>query len=267
SRSRTQGTGRWEIYDLFPDGTLLAGLEGGLGWELFAVADDDTQRSLVRRERAATGASVSHDGRSIAIPIVRPAPAILIHDVVDNRNRTIGVSEPHSLLDWSRDGRHIAAMTTNSADHFFIVDVESGEVRIVTLQCGDQCEFAWEHIRFGPEWPYAAVTSEVDSWIVNVETGQLRHVATDTWGILDWQDSSIYVSRGRGQTDWPGFVLFRVPSDGGPEERLLDLPVACADLRISRDARRAVCSMDESRLDLRLVDGLGPGSPGGAIRK
>ena len=32
-------------------------------------------------------------------------------------------------------------------------------------------------IRLGAEWPYAAVTSETDTWIVNVETGALRHLA------------------------------------------------------------------------------------------
>jgi len=265
TRIRTRGTGRWGIYDLFPDGTLLAGREGDLGWELLAISDDDAQRGLVRRKRAATGAAVSNDGGSIAIAIGQPAPAILIHDVVANSSRTIPVPESLSILDWSRDGRHIAAMTTSSVDHLILVDVERGEAHTVPLQCGDQCEFAWEYIRFGPDWPYAAMTSEVDSWVVNVETGQLRHVATDTWSILEWRDSFIYFTRGSGLTDWPGMVLFRVPSDGGSEERLIEMPVDCKDFRISRDARTTVCSMDESRLDLHLVDGLRSGSSGAGV--
>jgi hypothetical protein len=254
---RTRGTGRWQFYDIFPDGTLLAGLESDLGWELFAISDDDVQRGLVRRERSPTAAGISDDGDSIAIAIEQPAPAVLIYEVSDNRSRTIPVPEPLSSLDWSPDRTHIAAMTTNSADLIVVVDVEHGEARTVTLQCGDQCEFAWESLRFGPEWPYAAVTSEVDTWIVNLETGELRHVATDTWGVHAWQDSFIYFSRGSGQTDWPGYVLFRVPSSGGVEERLLDLPMDCGKLGIAPDGRTVVCTADESRLDLRLVDGLG----------
>jgi dipeptidyl aminopeptidase/acylaminoacyl peptidase len=257
TRVRTRGTGRWEIYDIFPDGTLLAGLEGDLGWELFAVSDDDVHRGLVRRKRSSTGAAISDDGDSIAIAIDQPAPGVLIYDVSDNRSRTIPVPEPLSLVDWSPDGTHVAAMTTNSADRVVVINVEHGEARTVRLQCGDQCEFAWESIRCGPEWPYAAVTSEVDTWVVNLETGELRHVATDTWGVLAWQDSFIYFSRGSGQTDWPGFVLFRVPSSGGVEERLLDLPVDCADFSVAPNGREVVCTADESRLDLRLVDGLG----------
>ena len=101
------------------------------------------------------------------------------------------------------------------------------------------------------------MTSEVDTWVVNLETGELRHVATDTWGVLAWQDSFIYFSRGSGQTDWPGYVLFRVPSSGGVEERLLDLPMGCGSFRLAPNGRAVVCTVDESRLDLRLVDGLG----------
>lgn len=40
-RRRTRGTRRWSVYDVFPDGALLAGLEGDLGWELFAISIDD----------------------------------------------------------------------------------------------------------------------------------------------------------------------------------------------------------------------------------
>lgn len=212
---------------------------------------------LVRQERGPTWVAASHDGDSIAILIKQPDLAILIHDLSDNRSRTIAVPEPLSMLDWSRDGTHIVAMTTNSADRIVVVDVESGEARTVTLACGDQCEFAYEGIHSGPEWPYAAVTSEVDTWIVNVETGELRHVAADTWNILAWQDSFIYFSRGGGQTDWPGNVLFRVPAEGGAEERLLDLPTMCKRFSIDPTGRSVVCEMDDSRLDLRLVDGLG----------
>ncbi|HSG00298.1 MAG TPA: serine/threonine-protein kinase [Vicinamibacterales bacterium] len=257
TRVRTQGTGRWRIYDVFPDGTLLAGRDGDLDRELFAISDDDAPRGLARLERATTGGAVSADGRLVAMAVAQPAPAILIHDVANNRSRTIPVPEPLSDLDWFRDGRHIAGMTTSSADNLVLVDVERGEARTVKLQCRDQCEFAWESIRVGPDWPYAAVTSEIDSWVVNVETGELRHVAADTWSVLGWWDSFIYFLRSTGQTDWPGTVIFRVPNDGGREERLLELPIDCDDVRISRDGTEAICSMEESRLDLRLVDGLG----------
>jgi hypothetical protein len=122
-RSRTRGTGRWEIYDIFPGGALLAGLEGDRGWELFSVSDDDAQRSLVRMKRPATWATVSDDGRSVAVSVGRPDPVVLIYDVLDNRSRTIPVPEPLATLDWSGDKRWIAAMTTSSADHLVLVDV------------------------------------------------------------------------------------------------------------------------------------------------
>jgi len=258
-RVRTRGTGRWEIYDIFPDGALLAGLEGDLGWELFSVSNDDVQRSLVRMKRPATWADVSDDGRSVAVAVVQLGPAVLIHDVLDNRSHTIPVPEPLSVLDWSGDKKWIAAMTTSSADHLVLVDVERRATRTVRLQCGGQCEFAWEAIRLGPEWPYAAITSEVDTWIVNVETGALRHLAASTYGIAAWRDSHVYFTRRGGQTEWPGYTLFRVPSAGGPEKRLFDAPVDCGEPRLGPDGRTVVCAVDESRLDLQLVDGLGGG--------
>jgi hypothetical protein len=135
-RSRTRGTGRWQIYDIFPDGALLAGLEGDLGWELFSVSDDDAQQRLVRMKRSATWATVSDDGRSVAMSVGQPDPVVLIYDVLDNRSRTIPVPEPLAGLDWSGDKKWIAAMTTSSADHFVLVDVEHRKARRVQLQCG-----------------------------------------------------------------------------------------------------------------------------------
>jgi len=254
-RSRTRGTGQWEAHDFFPDGRLLASREGDLGWELFAISDDDVERSLVRLDRTTHFSAVSRDGRSVAVAVTQPGPALLIHDVLANRNRTIPLPEPLSWLDWSGDGKRIAAMTADSADRLVLVDVEEGEARTVPLQCGERCEFAYEYIRLGPEWPWAAVTSEVDSWIVNVETGELRHLAADTVSVVAWRDSDVYFTRA-GQNGWLGLVLFRVPSAGGPEERLFEAPVGCPQVLLGPDGRTLACAEDESRLDLWLVDGL-----------
>jgi hypothetical protein len=256
SRVLTKGTGRWMIEEILPDGTLLASQVGGLVWELFAISPDGSRRSLVRLEEPATAAAGSPDGNRIALVVETPTPAVLIHDLGGSSSRTIPVPEALSRVDWSPDGTQIAAMTTSSADRMIVIDVASGEARIVTLQCGDQCEFAWENIHFGPEWPYATITSEVDSWVVNVETGELRHIATDTWVVNAWQDGYIYFTRGGGQTDWPGWALFRVLEAGGEEERLLDLPLDCGDFEITPDGRSIVCAADESRLDIWIADGL-----------
>ena len=199
----------------------------------------------------------SPDGDTIAVFVWDPDLAVLLHDVDSGRSRTLAVPEGLTGLDWSPDGTKIGAMTSSSADRLVVVDVTTDEVETVTLDCGERCEFAGEGIQFGPQWPYAAITSEVDTWVVNVETGALRHVAADTWTIVAWQGSSIYFSRGAGQTDWPGFVLFRVPAEGGPEQRLLDMPPDCMSHELDPTGTFIVCEVDESRLDLWLVDGLG----------
>jgi dipeptidyl aminopeptidase/acylaminoacyl peptidase len=256
SRVLTRGTGRWIIEEILPDGTLMASQLGGLLWELFAISPDGSRRSVLRLEEPARAAAGSPDGDRIALVVETPRPAVLIHDFGASSSRTIPVPEALSRVDWSPDGTQIAGMTTRSADRMIVVDVASGEARAVTLQCGDQCEFATENIHFGPEWPYATITSEVDSWVVDVETGELRHIATDTWWVNAWQDGYIYFTRGGGQTDWPGGVLFRVPETGGEEERLLDLPFDCAIFEIAPDGRSIVCASDESRLDIWIADGL-----------
>ena len=97
------------------------------------------------------------------------------------------------------------------------------------------------------------MTSEVDTWIVNVESGALRHLATDTWTIVDWQGSWVYFARSAGQTDWPGDVLYRIPAEGGAEERLLDLPADCRILVLAPNGRSVICKRDESRIDLRVI--------------
>lgn len=110
-------------------------------------------------------------------------------------------------------------------------------------------------IRLGPEWPYAAVTSETDTWIVNVETGALRHLAANT--------NSVGARRGPTSTS---------PALRGRPTR----PVQCCSECEALAGRRNGCSTGRSvaeicgpgrtggpwsvrgmsRLDSRLVDGL-----------
>jgi hypothetical protein len=70
----------------------------------------------------------------------------------------------------------------------------------------------------------------------------------------------VYFVRAGGQTDYPGMVLYRIPAGGGAEERLLNLPIAC-DLaygaRLSLDATRVTCGVDESKRDLYVISGVG----------
>jgi hypothetical protein len=257
SRMLTRGTGRWAIGDILPNGTLIASQLGGSLGEMFAISPVGARRSLLRLAESPNRTAGSPDSGAVALTIEEPSPAVLIHDLAANRGRSIPVPEPLSGIAWSPDGTRIVGMTTRSADRMIVVDVESGDATPVTLQCGTLCEFAWENIEFGPEWPYATITSEVDSWVVNVETGELRHIATDTWFVNAWHDGFIYFTRGSGQTDWPGWVLFRVPDGGGKEERLLDLPTACGDFKVDPARQRVVCSADESRRDLWLSDRVG----------
>ena len=96
--------------------------------------------------------------------------------------------------------------------------------------------------------------------VMELVEGPTLHLAADTDSIVAWRGFDIYFARGGGQTTWPGPVLFRIPSAGGPEERLFDAPAGCAEaLRLGPAARTVVCALDESRLDIRLVDGLGGG--------
>ncbi len=256
TRRRTSGTGEWKLHNVMADGTLVASLTRGQGWELFAIADDGNRRSLVRGDNSRVVDVGSHGGGQLAIPLSPMTAGLLIHDLDNNRSRTIPVPMALSSVAWSPDGTHIVGMTTNHADRIVVVNVEKGEASTVSLDCGEQCEFAYEGVVSGPDWPYFAVTSEVDTWILNAETGALRHLADNTWNILAWHDSFVYFSRGGGQTDSPWDVLFRVPAAGGREERLLDLPKLCERPLVDPIRQTALCDRDESRLDVWVVDGL-----------
>ncbi len=255
-RARTAGTGWWPDVAFFPDGRLLAAQVSGVAAELFSIADDGTRRSITRITDFFRGLAVSPDGETVALAINDQPPVILLHDVARGRSRSIEVPEPLSWFDWSPDGNHVVAMTASSADRMVVVDVATETATTVTLDCGEQCEFAGESFVFGPEWPWAAVTSEVDTWVVNVETGALRHLADNTWGVVDWQGEWVYFQRSGGQTEWPGDVLFRMPAEGGAEERLLELPPDCSIQVLSPDGRSVICTLDESRVDLWVISGL-----------
>jgi hypothetical protein len=172
----------------------------------------------------------------------------------------LALPQEPSKLAWSPDDRFIAAMTAYSPDEMMVIDVAAGTTRTVTLQCGTQCEFAWENVAIGDAWPEVVITSEVDTWIANVETGALRHLAANTWYVIGWVDDWVYFVRAGGQTDYPGMVLYRIPAAGGTEERLLNLPVACAlasGISLSLDATRVLCAMDESKQDLYVISNVG----------
>jgi hypothetical protein len=53
-------------------------------------------------------------------------------------------------------------------------------------------------------------------------------------------------------------ACYRVPADGGAEERLLDMPTACRVFLPAPDGRSVTCEYDESQLDFRVIDGFDP---------
>ena len=248
--SVTAGTGRWRLLNYFPNGDIL----GLLGQDLYRLAPDGSRTNIVSGSFGRMfSLAVSPDGSSVGIPDIG-GQTLVVHDLGSVRRNPIGIPFVGTGWSWSGDGRFIAGMTMGEADKMMVVDVERGEARALDLECGDRCEFAAEGIVMGPEWPWAAITSEVDTWIVNLETGSLGHLASDTWHVAGWIDDWVYFVRRGGQAGWPGQTLFRTPAGGGEEQRLLDLPVSCFLAMVSPDGRRVACNNDESRYDLFVLD-------------
>ncbi len=265
SRMVTQGTGRWEVGLFHPDGGVIGVQRSQAGMEARHFDRDGATRPVVQRPHpgARFGNSVSTDGGTLASVEGQGTNfSLVLYDLASGRTRRIPLPEEPSFFAWSADDRFLAGMTATSSDKMLVVDVAAESARTVTLQCGTQCEFAWEAVAIGDRWPLVAITSEVDTWIANVETGELRHLADDTWYVIGWVGDRVYFIRAGGQTDYPGMALFRMRADGGTEERLLNLPVECElqhAATLSRDGSRVICSIDESRRDLYVISGVGVG--------
>jgi hypothetical protein len=182
---------------------------------------------------------------------------LVVHGVGGQGTREIPLPVESSYWDWSPDGTTLVGFTGGIPDSMLIVDVASGATRMLGLQCGSKCEFAAEMVVTGPEWPWAAVTSEVDTWIVNLETGALRHLASNTWGVVGWRGPWVFFYRTTGQTTRPTPVMYRIPAAGGPEEAVLEVPAACGTLpefAFSRDGTSFSCSAVSERNDVWVYD-------------
>jgi dipeptidyl aminopeptidase/acylaminoacyl peptidase len=263
----SQGTAVWRFPEFLPGGRIAVAGLGQDGYDILALpADGGAPQLLARRrgvERPVDKLLPSPDGQTFALVEVTPASdlssTLTLLSVATGRTQSIALPEPVSELSWSADGRHLGGMTARSADRVVTVDVAAGTARSVHLACDDKCEFAWETIAVGPEWPLAAVTSQVDTWVANLETGDLRHLASDTWTAVAWLGDWVYFVRQAGQTGQGHVSLFRVRAAGGKEERLIDLPADCEEpVAIAPDGKSVACAEITLRQDIHVIDDFDP---------
>jgi dipeptidyl aminopeptidase/acylaminoacyl peptidase len=263
-RMVTQGTATWVMGLFLPGGDVL-GIQHRNG-RLEARRFDAAGRSEVLLQRPDTAMRLSHaisnDGRLLALATQDTAGVVTLnlHEMGTARVRRIPLPLGPSRLAWSADDRFLAAMTMTSADQIMVVDVVAEQAKLVTLQCGTRCEFAWENVAVGDAWPLVAITSEVDTWIANVETGALRHLVENTWYVNGWINDWIYFIRAGGQTEYPGMTLYRIPVAGGVEQHILNLPLDCdleSNVSLSPDGARLLCVVNQSQRDLHVIANLG----------
>jgi dipeptidyl aminopeptidase/acylaminoacyl peptidase len=258
----SQGTAVWRDPRFLPDGRIVVASLVQDGYDLLALSPGRAPQSLTQRrgvEQPLSRLAPSPDGSTFALIETVPSgdlsSSLTLLTLPSGRTQVIALPEPVSELAWSGDGMHLGGMTVRSPDHAVTVDVAAGTARSVQLQCGDRCEFAWETIAVGPEWPWAAVTSQIDTWILNLETGALRPLAADTWTAVAWLGDWVYFIRQAGQAGQARLVLFRVRASGGKEERLIDLPPDCEEpVTVSHDGKRVACAEVTAQQDIRVID-------------
>jgi dipeptidyl aminopeptidase/acylaminoacyl peptidase len=264
----SQGTAEWRYPSFLPDGRIAVASIVPDGYDILALSRTGSPPQLLAQRRGAgvpfqPPMNPSPDGQTFA-PVERDhesgAPsAVTLLDVGAGRARVIPLPERPSGVAWSADGKHLGAMTAQSPNRVMTVDVGAGTARSVELKCGDRCEFAFESISIGPDWPLAAVSSQYDVWIADLETGVVRLLAADAWEVVKWLGDWVYFTRGAGQTDQRRVTLFRVRASGGAEERLFDLPPDCGDhVTVSDDRTLVACAEVTTRPDIRVIDNFDP---------
>ena len=265
----SQGTAVWRFPSFLADGRIAVASVVQDGYDILALAPGGSvPKSLAQRrgvEQPLARLAPSPDGQTFAMLETAPSrdqsSSLTLLTVPAGRTQVIALPEPVSEVAWSADGLHLGGMTTGSTDRAVTVDVAAGTARSVQLQCGDRCEFAWESIAMGPEWPWAAVTSQIDTWILNLETGALRPLAADTWTAVAWLGDWVYFIRQAGQAGQARLVLFRVRATGGREERLIDLPPDCEEpVTVSPDGKRVACAEVTAQQDIRVIDDFDAGA-------
>ncbi|MDH4132065.1 MAG: hypothetical protein OEV95_09700, partial [Gemmatimonadota bacterium] len=267
--SLSQGTAIWRAPAFLRDGRIAVFAPVPGGYDLLALSRAGHPPQLLgqRRDRGLPlqYLNPSPDGQTFAL-IERDrerglAAEVTLLDTRGGRAQAIPLPERASGTAWSPDGRHLGAMTASSPDRAMTVDVGAGTARSVKLQCGDRCEFAYETIAMGPEWPFAAASSQNDVWTLNLETGAVRLLAADAWEAIAWLGDWVYFIRRVGQTDQRRRALFRVQASGGREERLINLPPECEDnfvATVSPDGKSVACAELTVRQDIRVIDDFDP---------
>jgi dipeptidyl aminopeptidase/acylaminoacyl peptidase len=264
----SQGTSEWMYPSFLPDGRIAVASMVPDGYDILALSRTGAAPQLLAQRRGEgvpyqPPLNPSPDGHTLAV-VERDRQkgmrsAVTLLDVQAGRARGIPLPERPSGVAWSADGAHLGVMTALSPNRVMSVDLVAGTARSVQLDCGTRCEFAWETIAIGAAWPLAAVSSQSDIWIANLETGALKALAVDGWVAIAWLGDWVYFSRRAGQTSRRQMVLFRVKASGGTEQRLIDLPPDCAeDLTVSRDGKSVACVEVTTRKDIRVIDNFDP---------
>ncbi len=186
---------------------------------------------------------------------------LAITDVATGRRRTFETGSVLVGLAWTPDGTKVVGTEAIAADPDVeivqLVDVSDGTATTLVLPCDSGCGFSSELVVMSPEWPFAALTSDADLWIVNLEDGSLEAIASRATLVYRWtSDGWIYFSRNNlSRDDTDQAALFRIRANGTGEELIAEISSECSlgEFAVSPDGSRAVCQVAESEPDVKLV--------------
>jgi Tol biopolymer transport system component len=262
TRQLTSGTNQYGTPDISPDGR----------WITFA-RDDETERNLyvspfaggAPRLLASTRSDFfsprwSPDGKRVAFAAAdSSAPGVMIADLSNQRPRQFGSTPIRLFLgtaSWSPDGGTLL-YPSEDARHYMVLDIARSHESVLTAP--DSLRWLYAPL-FSPDGRSLVVMAaqqgfSTSLWRVTLSDGRWARLNGPEEGLktpLLWADDGwiYYAAHG----------AIRRLREAGRTEPYVALPLPCdqTQLSMSRNARRLVCTVTESRPDIWIATDFDP---------
>jgi dipeptidyl aminopeptidase/acylaminoacyl peptidase len=211
---------------------------------------------------------ISRDGRRVASindkELGGGERSVLVVDISTGRTTELPAAHDVFSVAWSPDGQTLATAGYDTVNQVVVVELGDSSEVAVRLQCDTACSLWTSSLAFSPDGTRIALTDELGKglWIATLPDGHATRITDEAVVVLNWTENWIYFTRHETAASGKRYpVIYRIAPAGGTPQLYARLPEDCArwDVSLSLDASTAVCSVEDSKPDVHIVENFDAG--------